>query len=199
MGELVLVRHGETEWSAAKRHTSYTDLPLTPRGEQQAEALGPLLRERPIALVLTSPLRRAGDTACLAGLAGAEVDPDLHEWFYGAYEGLTTSQIREARPDWNLWTDGCPPGPHGELGEVPSDVGARADRVLARVATPLDDPAGGDVVLVAHGHLLRVLTARRLGLPASDGALFALETGTVSRSGTEHGRPVLTRWNLTPR
>jgi probable phosphoglycerate mutase len=198
MGELVLVRHGETEWSATKRHTSYTDLPLTARGEEQAAALGSLLRQRSIALALTSPLRRAGHTAQLAGLAHAEVDADLHEWFYGAYEGLTTTEIREARPDWSLWTDGCPPGPSGQLGESPADVGARADRVLARVAPLLDDAAAGDIVLVAHGHILRVLTARRLGLPASDGALFALETGTVSRLGTEHGRPVLTRWNLIP-
>ncbi|MGP4085242.1 histidine phosphatase family protein [Streptomyces sp. KR55] len=195
MGELVLVRHGETEWTLSRQHTSYTDLPLTAHGEEQARALAPLLAHRPIALALTSPLQRAVRTAELAGLEGATVDADLHEWDYGGYEGVTTAEIHRTLPDWNLWTDGVAPGPEGHLGESPEDIGARADRVLARIAPVLRDPTAGDVVLVAHAHFLRVLTARRLGLPPAAGALFLLGTGTVSRLGTEHGRPVLTGWN----
>ncbi|MFI8164783.1 histidine phosphatase family protein [Streptomyces sp. NPDC086081] len=192
MGDLLLVRHGETEWSRSGQHTSFTDLPLTPRGEEQAGSLAPLLADRPFALVLTSPLARAVRTAALAGLAGAEQDPDLHEWHYGAYEGVTTDEIHRTRPGWDLWTDGAPPGPDGP-GESPEEVGKRADRVLARVTGALPE---GDVALVAHGHFLRVLTARRLGLPPSEGRLFRLETGTVSRLSTEHGRPVIQEWNI---
>jgi probable phosphoglycerate mutase len=195
MGELVLVRHGETAWSRSRRHTSYTDLPLTAHGERQARAVAPLLRGRPIAPVLTSPLRRAVRTAELAGFAHAEPDPDLREWDYGGYEGLTTAEIRRTRPGWNLWTDGVAPGPAGHPGESPREVGERADRVLARIEPLLGDSDAGDVVLVAHAHLLRVLAARRLGLPPSAGSLFLLDTGTVSRLGTEHGHPVITRWN----
>lgn len=191
MGDLLLARHGETEWSRSGRHTGRTDLPLTPHGEEQARSLAPLLAERAFALVLTSPLERARRTAELAGLTGAEPDPDLREWDYGAYEGVTTATIRAGRPDWDLWTDGVPPGP--ELpGEAPAQVGARADRVLARVARALEE---GDVLLVAHGHLLRVLTARRLGLSPAEGRLFRLETGTLSRLSLEHGRPVIAEWN----
>jgi probable phosphoglycerate mutase len=197
MGELVLVRHGETVWSRSRRHTGYTDLPLTAHGEQQARAVAPLLRGRPIALVLTSPLQRAVRTAELTGLAAAEVDPDLHEWDYGGYEGATTAEIRRTRPGWNLWTDGVAPGPAAHPGESPHDVGARADRLLARLEPLLGGSATGDVVLVGHAHFLRVLTARRLGLPPSAGSLFLLDTGTVSRLGTEHGHPVITRWNVT--
>jgi probable phosphoglycerate mutase len=197
MGELVLVRHGETAWSRSRRHTSFTDLPLTTHGEQQARALAPLLRVRPIALVLTSPLQRAVRTAELAGFAHAELDPDLHEWDYGGYEGVTTAEIRRTRPDWNLWTDGVAPGPTGHPGESPHEVGERADRVLARIKPLLGDSDTGDVVLVSHAHSLRVLTARRLGLPPSAGSLFLLDTATVSRLGTEHGHPVITLWNIT--
>ncbi|MET9871867.1 histidine phosphatase family protein [Streptomyces sp. NPDC006386] len=193
MGDLLLVRHGETEWSRSGQHTSFTDLPLTRRGEEQAKSLAPLLAGHPFALVLTSPLGRAARTAELAGLTGAVTDPDLHEWYYGAYEGITTDEIHRGRPDWDLWTDGGPAGPDGEPGESPEEVGERADRVLSRVAEALPD---GDVVLVAHGHFLRVLTARRLGLPPSEGRLFRLETGTVSRLSTEHGRPVIQEWNI---
>ncbi|MET9813093.1 histidine phosphatase family protein [Streptomyces sp. NPDC006355] len=193
MGDLLLVRHGETEWSRSGQHTSFTDLPLTRRGEEQAKSLAPLLAGRPFALVLTSPLGRAARTAELAGLTGAVTDPDLHEWYYGAYEGITTDEIHRGRPGWDLWTDGGPAGPDGEPGESPEEVGERADRVLSRVAEALPD---GDVVLVAHGHFLRVLTARRLGLPSSEGRLFRLETGTVSRLSTEHGRPVIQEWNI---
>ncbi|NGO48492.1 histidine phosphatase family protein [Streptomyces ureilyticus] len=192
MGDLLLIRHGETEWSASGQHTSRTDLPLTRRGEEQAKSLAPMLAGRSFALVLTSPLGRAMRTAELAGLSGAVVDPDLHEWEYGGYEGVTTVEIHRTRPDWDLWTDGAPSGPEGHVGESPGQVGERADRVLSRVAEVLPE---GDVLLVAHGHFLRVLTARRLGLPPSDGRLFRLETGTLSRLSTEHGWPVVAEWN----
>lgn len=192
MGELVLVRHGQTEWSKARRHTGRTDLPLTEEGERQAEAVRPLLAERRFELVLASPLRRAEHTAELAGLGGAVTHPDLVEWDYGAYEGITTAEIHRGRPEWNLWTDGVPPGPPELPGESPDQVGVRADRVLADLASARER---GDVVLVAHSHLLRVLTARWLGLPASGGALFRLDTGSVSTLGTEHDRPVMTSWN----
>ncbi|MGY3205493.1 histidine phosphatase family protein [Streptomyces sp. TE5632] len=194
MGDLLLARHGETEWSRAGRHTGGTDLPLTPGGEDQARSLAPLLAGRAFALVLTSPLLRARRTAELAGLAGAVPEPDLREWDYGGYEGVTTTDIRRARPGWDLWTDGVPSGPEFP-GESAAQVGERADRVLSRVAGALD---AGDVVLVAHGHLLRVLTARRLGLPPTGGRLFRLETGTLSRLSLEHGSPVLAEWNTRP-
>ncbi|MEV8427561.1 histidine phosphatase family protein [Streptomyces chartreusis] len=192
MGDLFLVRHGETEWSRSGRHTSFTDLPLTQDGEEQAKSLAPLLSGRTFALALTSPLSRAVRTAELAGVTGAVPDPDLHEWDYGGYEGVTTVDIHRSRPDWYLWTDGVTPGPPDHPGASPAEVGARADRVLARVAAALPD---GDVVLVAHGHFLRVVTARRLGLAPADGRLFQLATGTVSRLSTEHGRPVIAEWN----
>ncbi|BFO17299.1 histidine phosphatase family protein [Streptomyces sp. KM77-8] len=161
MGDLLLARHGETEWSRAGRHTGGTDLPLTPAGEAQARSLAPLLAGRAFGLVLTSPKARARRTAELAGLTGAIPEPDLREWDYGGYEGVTTADIHRTRPGWDLWTDGVPPG-RDFPGESPRQVGDRADRVLARVSGALDE---GDVMLVAHGHLLRVLTARRLGLP----------------------------------
>ncbi|KUJ66337.1 phosphoglycerate mutase [Streptomyces albus subsp. albus] len=197
MGELLLVRHGETEWSRDGRHTSWTDKPLTARGEAQAGALRPLLADRRLALVLVSPLTRARDTARLAGLDTARVEPELHEWDYGGYEGITTAEIHRERPGWELWTDGVAPGGAEHPGETPEQVGARADRVLVQVAPLLaPEAADGDVVLVAHSHFLRVLTARRLGLPPAAGALFRLETGALARLGTEHGRPVITAWNI---
>ncbi|WP_030618312.1 histidine phosphatase family protein [Streptomyces sclerotialus] len=194
MSELLLIRHGETEWSRSGQHTSWTDLPLTERGEEQAREVGPLLTGRTVALTLVSPMARARRTAELAGLARAEVDPDLVEWDYGAYEGVRTADIHRTRPEWFLFTDGVPAGPEGHPGESPEQVGARADRVLARLAPRLaaDD---GDVVLVGHAHFLRVLTARRLGLPASAGALFTFETGAVGVLGTEHDRPAVVAWN----
>ncbi|MEV3913727.1 histidine phosphatase family protein [Streptomyces canus] len=192
MGDLLLVRHGETEWSVSGQHTSWTDLPLTQHGEEQAKSLAPLLSARTFSLALTSPLGRAIRTAELAGITGASTDPDLHEWDYGAYEGVTTVEIHRTRPDWYLWTDGVPPGPEGHPGESPEEVGRRADLVLARVDAALPE---GDVVLVAHAHFLRVLTARRLGLAPAGGRLFQLATGTVSRLSTEHERPVLAEWN----
>ncbi|WP_326756000.1 histidine phosphatase family protein [Streptomyces hirsutus] len=194
MGDLLLARHGETEWSRAGRHTGRTDLPLTQAGETQARALTPLLEGRSFALVLTSPLARARRTAELAGLADALPEPDLREWDYGGYEGVTTADIHRSRPGWDLWTDGVPPGPEFP-GESPGQVGERADRVLSKVAGELE---AGDVMLVAHGHLLRVLAARRLGLPPAAGRLFRLETGTLSRLSLEHGDPVIAEWNTRP-
>ncbi|GAB2808880.1 histidine phosphatase family protein [Streptomyces chlorus] len=194
MGDLLLARHGETEWSRSGRHTGHTDLPLTEGGEAQARALIPLLEGRAFTLVLTSPLVRARRTAELAGLSGALPEPDLREWDYGGYEGVTTADIRRTRPDWDLWTDGVPAGTEFP-GESPGQVGERADRVLSAVAGALD---AGDVLLVAHGHLLRVLTARRLGLPPADGRLFRLGTGTLSRLSLEHGSPVVAEWNIRP-
>ncbi|MFI9155835.1 histidine phosphatase family protein [Streptomyces sp. NPDC053367] len=196
MGDLLLVRHGETEWSATGRHTSFTDLPLTPHGEGQAKSLAPLLSARTFSLVLTSPLARAVRTAELAGLIGTVTDADLHEWDYGGYEGISTAEIRRTRPDWDLWHDGVVPGPQ-HRGESPAEVGERADRVLSRADAAMTRH-DGDVVLVAHAHFLRVLTARRLGLSPAEGRLFQLGTGTVSRLSTEHGRPVIAEWNARP-
>ncbi|MFM9591121.1 histidine phosphatase family protein [Streptomyces scabiei] len=197
MGDLLLVRHGETEWSASGQHTSWTDIPLTDRGREQASGLAPLLGSPRVGAVFVSPLKRARETAELAGLTGARVDADLVEWDYGGYEGVTTAEIHRTRPDWFLFTDGVAPGPPEHPGESPREVGARADRMLAKAHTALGN-AEGSVVLVAHGHFLRVLTARYLGLPASGGALFQLATGTVCRLGTEHGRPVVAGWNVRP-
>lgn len=196
MGELILVRHGETAWSLSGQHTSFTDLPMTERGEKQARSLAPLLGERRIGLTLVSPLVRARRTAELAGLDAPRTTPDLHEWNYGRYEGVSTAEIHRTRPDWDLWTDGGVPGPD-QPGESPAEVGRRADRILAGALDALEQAGDGDVALVAHGHFLRVLTARYLGLPPAAGALFQLATGTLSRLGTEHDRPVITAWNLT--
>lgn len=197
MSDLLLVRHGETAWSASGRHTGRTDVPLTAAGVEQALSLAPFFRDRHPARVLTSPLRRAVATAELAGLAGGATDPDLYEWDYGGYEGVTTAEIHRTRPGWSLWTDGVPSGDGGHPGESAAEVGARADRVLARVAPGLRR-GDGDAVLVAHGHFLRVLTARYLGLPPEEGRLFLLRTGTVSTLSTEHGLPVIAAWNARP-
>jgi broad specificity phosphatase PhoE len=186
--ELLLARHGETEWSASGRHTSRTDLPLTADGRRMAQRLAPRLSERRFALVLTSPLRRAVETCKLAGLEEqAQVQEELGEWDYGDYEGLTTAQIHRRRPGWSLWRDGCPNG------ETSADVGARADRVIGEVRA-----ADGDAVAFGHGHMLRVLAARWLGLPPEDGALFALGTGTLSTLGYEHGTAVIRSWSELP-
>jgi broad specificity phosphatase PhoE len=198
MGELILLRHGETEWSAAGRHTGRTDVPLTARGELAAAALAPALARRQIRAVFTSPAGRAIATAELAGLGDPKIDPDLQEWDYGGYEGRTTAQIQADRPGWYLWRDGVIPGDATHPGETVAQVGARADAVLARVRSMLASGAGGDVVLVAHGHLLRVLTARWLELKPSGGRLFRLDTGTISALGTEHGEPVISSWNVPP-
>jgi broad specificity phosphatase PhoE len=195
MGELILLRHGETEWSLGGKHTGRTDIPLTGRGEAAAKALEPLLSRRGIVAVLTSPARRAVTTAAFAGLSNAQPDPDLWEWDYGGYEGLTTPQIQETRPGWYLWRDGVIPGDASHPGETIEQVAQRTERVLAR-ATPL--LASGNVALVAHGHVLRVLTACYLRLPPAYGRLFRLDTGTVGTLGTEHAEPVITSWNVPP-
>ena len=195
IGELVLLRHGATEWSASGKHTGRTDVPLTLLGEQQAQRMSSLLADRSFALVLASPLRRAQETAKLAGLPHIETDANLVEWDYGGYEGLTTAQIRVLLPGWSLWRDGVPAGGDGKPGETAVDVGGRADRVLARVLPVL---GRGDVALVSHGHFLRVLAARWLSLPPTGGALLALDTGSVSVLGFEHGAHVVRHWNLVP-
>jgi broad specificity phosphatase PhoE len=199
MGELILLRHGETEWSRDGKHTGRTDIPLTAKGVASAAALAPMLARRQLAAVFTSPASRARRTAELAGLDGGDgrypvkPDPDLWEWDYGGYEGMTTAQIQQQRPGWYLWRDGIIPGDAGHPGESVESVGARADGVLKRASAFLGD---GDVALVAHGHVLRVLTARWLGLPSADGRLFRLDTGTVSTLGTEHDEPVILTWNV---
>jgi probable phosphoglycerate mutase len=189
-GRIFLIRHGETEWSATGRHTSRTDVPLTENGRALAGAAGRVLAglrgSGPFALELTSPRRRAVDTAALAGLSPA-VDERWVEWDYGEYEGLTTPQIRESVPDWTVWTH---PIPGGETAE---QVAARADEVLAAAGHAR---GGGDVVLVGHGHFSRVLTARWLGLPARAGVGFALDAGGLTVLGDERGRPRLDHANL---
>jgi broad specificity phosphatase PhoE len=186
VGDLVLIRHGQTEWSANGRHTSHTELPLTPEGEREAVALRPALAGRDFAAVLSSPRRRSLRTAELAGLSVTAADEDLAEWEYGEYEGLSSAQIRQFRPDWSLWRDGCPGG------ESPEQVGARLDRLLARAR---ELAAGGDVVLIGHGHSLRVAAARWAGLATSAGAALYLGTATLSRLGYEHSKRVIREWN----
>ena len=199
MGELILLRHGETEWSRAGRHTGRTDVPLTPKGSVGAAALEPMLSRRAddgrLVAVFASPAQRAQRTAALAGLTVTKTDPDLWEWDYGGYEGVTTAEIQRTRPGWSLWRDGVIPGDAEHPGETVEEVGERVDRVLKRAAPLLRD---GDVALVAHGHVLRVLTARWLGLRPTDGRLFRLDTGTVSTLGTEHDEPVILSWNVPP-
>ena len=191
MRELWLVRHGETEWSRSGAHTGRTDIPLTAAGRAEAAALGRYLNHRSFALVLVSPLRRARETCRLAGYENALVDPDLSEWDYGDYEGLTTPQIQAERPAWSLWSDGVPNG------ETAAQVAVRAERVTAR-ALAHEGEADGDVAFFAHAHILRVIAARWLGLPPQDGRLFALGTASVSTLGCEHQTRVITRWNLLP-
>jgi len=187
MAEIVLIRHGQTEWSANGRHTSYTDLDLTVTGEQQARAAGARLGGRTFAAVICSPRKRALRTAELAGLTVTETTEDLAEWNYGEYEGITTAEIRRTRPDWSLWSDGCPGG------ESPEQVGARLDLVLARAKGFLGE---GDVALVGHGHSLRVCGARWAGLAPKEGAILKLETATLSTLGFEHGTDqVIDTWN----
>jgi probable phosphoglycerate mutase len=183
--EVVLVRHGETEWSRTGRHTGRTDIPLTQRGRREAQAVGAGLRDRQFALVLTSPLERAAETCRLAGFGGRAVQRDeLMEWDYGAYEGRKTVDIRKERPGWTLWRDGVPDG------ETAAQVGARVDRVIAELRS-----IDGDVLLFAHGHLLRVLAARWLGLKSDAGRLFALDPATISTLGSERETPVIRLWN----
>jgi probable phosphoglycerate mutase len=183
--EVVLIRHGETEWSRAGKHTGRTDVPLTEQGRRQAEAVGAALGDRDFALVLTSPLGRALETCRLAGFGDrAQPRDELMEWDYGAYEGRTTSEIREERPGWTLWRDGV------REGETIEQVGQRVDRVLDEIRS-LD----GDALLFAHGHVLRVLTARWLELEPDAGRLFALDPATLSILGYERETPVIQLWN----
>jgi probable phosphoglycerate mutase len=186
MADLYLVRHGATEWSLSGRHTGSTDLPLLPEGEEAARSLAPRLAGLEFDLVLTSPRQRARRTAALAGFPDAEVDEDLAEWDYGGYEGLTTPEIRVDRPGWLLWDDGVPGG------ETASQVAARADRVIERALA-----ADGDVALFAHGHILRVIGARWLDLPAQRGGSLALSTASLSELGFEHENRVIQLWNAT--
>ncbi len=183
--EVVLVRHGQTEWSRDLRHTGRTDVPLTDEGRAQAERLRDPLRDWTFNRVLASPLSRALDTCRLAGFGdSAELSDALLEWDYGDYEGETTPQISEQRPGWNLWRDGCPGG------EASADVGARVDPLISELKA-----SDGDVLVFAHGHLLRVLAARWLELPPEAGANFWLATATISVLGFERETPAVRRWN----
>lgn len=186
---LYVLRHGETAWSKARKHTGRTDIPLTDQGRAQAARVATLLSglhgSGAWAKVFTSPLHRAADTASLAGFPAATVDSRLLEWDYGDYDGSTTDEIRRGRPGWVLWRDGCPNG------ESAADVGERVDAVLAGVRC-----VDGDVLLVAHSHLLRVLTARWLGLPPEGGRMFVLDAAGVGVLGEEHGASALLHWNL---
>lgn len=184
--QIYLVRHGETAWSRSGQHTGRTDIPLTPLGREQALDLGRRLAGHEFALVLTSPLTRAADTARLAGISKAAPSDDLMEWDYGEFEGRTTADIRKELPDWTIWT-----GPW-RGGENVDQVAARADRVIARC---LDPDVTGDCLVFGHGHILRVLTARWLGLPAGQGALFALGTATIGILGWERSTRVIETWN----
>jgi broad specificity phosphatase PhoE len=182
--EVVVVRHGETEWSRTGRHTGRSDIPLTQNGERQARAVGEALRGREFALVVSSPLIRARETARLAGFE-PELRDDLAEWDYGEYDGLTTPQIREQVPDWTIWGYGAVGG------ESVEQLAARADRVVAELLA-----VDGDVLVFSHGHFLRVLTARWLELGAADGRLFALDSGTLSTLGFERDQRVIRSWNV---
>jgi broad specificity phosphatase PhoE len=182
--EVWLVRHGETEWSRTGRHTSTTDLPLTPEGERVAGGLRDRMAGTSFDLVLTSPMQRARLTAGLVGFGDAEVDADLGEWGYGDYEGRTSLEIRETVPGWTIWTHEAPGG------ETPGQVSERLDRVVARLRG-----VPGRALVFGHGHALRALTARWLGLPVTDGRLFRLDTATLSRLGYERESSVILAWN----
>jgi len=189
--EIWLVRHGETEWSRSGAHTGRTDLPLTPAGRENAAALGRLLAGRQFGLVLCSPMQRARDTCRLAGFGDrALTEPNLCEWDYGDFEGRTTAAIREEIPGWSLWVSGV------RNGETIGQVAARADAVIAR-ALAAEGAVEGDVVLFAHGHILRILTARWLGLAGDAGRFFALGTASIGSLGYERDTRVITRWNLS--
>ena len=185
VGDLYAIRHGETAWSLSGQHTGVTDIPLTENGRRLAKALAPVLAGHRFASVLVSPLMRARETCTLAGLGGqAEIEPDLIEWDYGAYEGLTPHQIHATHPGWMIFQDGAPGG------EAPRDVSVRVDRVIRRVRG-----IEGDVAAFAHGHVLRVLAARWIGLPAEDGARFLLDTGTLCILSRYRGEPAIKTWN----
>ncbi|MGA2597974.1 MAG: histidine phosphatase family protein, partial [Bryobacteraceae bacterium] len=180
-----LIRHGETEWSKSGAHTGRTDIPLTDEGRRRARELRGALAGHRFSVVLVSPMQRARETCALAGFGDvAQVDPNLCEWNYGDYEGKSTAQIRQQRPNWNLWKDGV------VNGETVEQVGVRARAVIARVT-----PVQGEVALFAHGHILRILTACWLGLPPDAGRLFALDTGSMSMLGFERDTQVISKWN----
>ena len=188
--QVYLIRHGETKWSLSGQHTGITDIPLTENGRKVAKLLEPVLAKETFALVLTSPLERARETCELTGLGKrAEIDSDLMEWNYGEYEGLTPKEIHAQAPEWMLFRDGCPGG------ESPEQIGARVDRVIARARAE-----EGHVALFAHGHIFRVFAARWLGLPATAGCHFLLETATLNILSYYRGIPAVKRWNamLTP-
>ncbi|MEY9872155.1 broad specificity phosphatase PhoE [Streptacidiphilus sp. MAP12-33] len=195
MGQLIVIRHGQTEWSLSGRHAGRTDVPLTAAGEASARALAPRLAHRRPVAVFTSPLSRAARTAELAGLTDAQPDPDLLEWDYGGYEGLTADRIRASRPGWDLWRDGVVPGDADHPGEQLAHVAARTDAFLERARPLLRD---GDVAVVAHGHLARILTVRWLGLdPSASRLLGHPHPGTLSFLATEEdGQPFLDAWNV---
>ena len=183
---VVVIRHGETDWSAHKRHTGRTDVPLTEEGRHEAERIGRALRGWRFSLVLTSPLKRAVETCWLTGYGDRAVSRDqLMEWDYGEYEGRTTLDIRREVPDWTIWRYGA------KNGETSEQVAARADSVLSEVGA-----VDGDVLIFSHGHFLRVLAARRLGLGPSEGRLFALDPATISILGYERETPVIRTWNV---
>ncbi|WP_394824267.1 histidine phosphatase family protein [Pendulispora albinea] len=202
MSDLIVIRHGETEWSRTGQHTGRTDIPLTPRGEDQAKALAPWISGRTIARVFVSPLVRARRTAALAGLPIAGdafvLEPDLQEWDYGGYEGLTTPEIQRRHAGWNLWRDGVVPGDREHPGESIEQVASRIDRVIARVRAALAEDRG-DVVTVAHGHSLRTLGSRWLDQAPQFGARLRLDPAHVSVLGLEADMGVLRAWNLVPR
>jgi broad specificity phosphatase PhoE len=183
--KIYLLRHGETEWSRSGKHTSVTDIPLTENGKAAARLLEPLLARESFAWVLTSPLERARATCALAGLETiAMIEPDLSEWNYGEYEGLTTKEIQLSRPDWSLFRDGCPGG------ETPEQVLSRADRIIVKVRQ-----TEGNVALFAHGHIFRVLAARWIHLPVNYGAHFLLDTATLNMLGYYGDSPAVKIWN----
>lgn len=183
--QIYLVRHGETEWSVTGQHTGRTDIPLTQHGRMAAKRMEPCLAKTDFALVLSSPLERARSTCELAGFGEkVEVDQDLMEWNYGAYEGLTSKQIHAQSPDWTLFRDGCPGG------ESPDQVRERVDRVIAKART-----VDGNVILFAHGHILRALAVRWLGFPVEAGCHFVLDTATISMLSHYHDIPIMKQWN----
>ena len=183
--KVYLLRHGETEWSLSGQHTGMTDLPLTENGRRAARLLKSVLAAETFALILTSPLKRARETCELAGFGErAKIDPDLVEWNYGEYEGLTTKQIHLTRPGWSVFRDGCPGG------ETPDQVASRADRVIGKIRT-----TDGNIALFAHGHIFRVFAARWINLPASYGEHFLLDTATLNVLGYYHNSPALKIWN----
>jgi probable phosphoglycerate mutase len=185
--QVLLIRHGETEWSLSRQHTGTTDIPLTENGRQVARLLQPILAKHDFALVLTSPLRRARETCELAGLGDrAQIDPDLMEWNYGEYEGLTPAQIHAKRPNWMLFTDGCPGG------ESPDQVEVRVDRVIARIRAVT---GGSNIAVFAHGHLIRAFAARWLGLRVADGRLFLLDPATINVLSFYRTVPAVKHWN----